>query len=89
MLARDNGSCAYCSKPADTMDHVVPRSKGGQHRWENIVAACRPCNAKKDDHTLAELGWVLPFKPYVPKATLYVVFRYEQSEVWTPYLAGA
>jgi 5-methylcytosine-specific restriction endonuclease McrA len=89
VLARDHGLCAYCFKAADTMDHVVPRSRGGAHRWENVVAACRPCNAKKDDHTLAELGWTLRVQPFVPKASLYVVFRYEQQEAWKPYLAVA
>ena len=89
VLARDNDSCAYCSKVAITMDHVIPRSRGGQHRWENIVAACQSCNAKKDDHLLSELGWSLKFKPHAPKATLYVVFRYQQQEAWRPYLAFA
>jgi hypothetical protein len=53
------------------------------------VAACQSCNAKKDDHLLSELGWSLKFKPHAPKATLYVVFRYEQQEAWRPYLALA
>jgi hypothetical protein len=89
VLARDHGLCAYCSKTANTMDHVTPRSRGGQHRWENVVAACQLCNAKKDDHLLSELGWTLTFKPFAPKATLYVVFRYEPQEAWRPYLAPA
>jgi 5-methylcytosine-specific restriction endonuclease McrA len=89
VLARDGGLCAYCSKEATTMDHVTPRARGGLHRWENVVAACKPCNAKKDDHSLAELGWTLRFTPRAPKASLYVVFRYEQNEAWTPYLSLA
>jgi 5-methylcytosine-specific restriction endonuclease McrA len=87
VLARDGGVCAYCAGPADTIDHVHPRAHGGQHRWENVVAACKPCNAKKDDRTLAQLGWSLTFTPFAPKATLYVVFRHEQQEAWRPYLA--
>jgi 5-methylcytosine-specific restriction endonuclease McrA len=87
VLARDRGVCAYCSGAADTIDHVQPRGHGGQHRWENVVAACKPCNAKKDDRTLVQLGWALDFKPCAPKATLYVVFRHEQQEAWRPYLA--
>jgi 5-methylcytosine-specific restriction endonuclease McrA len=89
VLARDDGQCAYCSRAATTMDHVHPRSRGGQHRWENIVAACQSCNAKKDDRLLSEIGWSLKFKPHAPKATLYVVFRYEQPEAWRPYLSLA
>jgi 5-methylcytosine-specific restriction endonuclease McrA len=86
VLARDGGRCAYCSGPADTIDHVQPRAHGGQHCWENVVAACRSCNGRKDDRTLAQVGWVLGFKPFAPRATLYVVFRYEQQEAWKPYL---
>lgn len=89
VLARDGGLCAYCATAADTMDHVVPRARGGAHHWQNVAAACRPCNAKKDDHTLAEIGWELMITPLAPRATLYVVFRYEQQEAWTPYLARA
>ncbi len=84
VLVRDGGVCAYCAGTADSMDHVVPRAKGGQHRWENVVAACRPCNGRKDDRTLAQLGWTLKFTPYAPKATLYLVFRHEQQEAWRP-----
>jgi len=87
VLARDGGLCAYCSGAADTIDHVQPRAHGGQHRWENVVAACRSCNNRKDDRTLAQVGWALNFKPHAPKATLYVVFRHEQQEAWRPYLA--
>jgi 5-methylcytosine-specific restriction endonuclease McrA len=89
VLARDHGLCAYCSKAATTMDHVTPRSRGGQHSWENIVAACQLCNARKDDHLLSELGWTLTFRPFAPRATFYVVFRYEPQEAWKPYLAPA
>jgi 5-methylcytosine-specific restriction endonuclease McrA len=87
VLARDCGLCAYSSATADTIDHVQPRAHGGQHHWENVVAACRSCNNRKDDRTLAQVGWALNFKPYAPKATLYVVFRHEQQEAWRPYLA--
>jgi 5-methylcytosine-specific restriction endonuclease McrA len=89
VLTRDRGTCAYCSKAATTMDHVQPRSRGGQHRWENVVAACRSCNGTKDDRLLSELGWTLTFRPQAPQATLYVVLRYEQQDVWKPYLALA
>jgi 5-methylcytosine-specific restriction endonuclease McrA len=48
---------------ADTIDHVVPRSRGGGHTWENCVAACRMCNSKKADRLLGELGWTLERPP--------------------------
>jgi len=64
---RDNGTCAYCSKPVDrkeaTLDHVNPVSKGGKTTWENCVTACAPCNSNKSDTTK---GWKPKFKPYKP-----------------------
>lgn len=70
VLARDNWKCAYCSarKPTYqlTFDHVVPRSKGGKTEWENIVMACKECNAKKADKTLEQAGMKLRRPPYRP-----------------------
>src|SRR4051795_10318657 len=47
VLRRDSRRCGYCGQRADTIDHVVPRSRGGTHSWENCVAACRMCNSRK------------------------------------------
>ena len=55
LMRRDNYLCAYCGRKAETIDHVVPRSRGGLHRWDNVVAACRPCNARKEDRLLSEV----------------------------------
>lgn len=66
LVARDHGRCAYCGGRGDTIDHVVPRSRGGEHVWENVVAACQPCNGRKDDRLLAELGWTLGSTPTAP-----------------------
>src|SRR6185437_16946024 len=63
VLRRDGRRCAYCGRRADTIDHVVPRSRGGGHTWENCVAACRLCNSKKADRLLSELGWTLERPP--------------------------
>ncbi|MDT5177779.1 MAG: hypothetical protein QOJ95_1977, partial [Mycobacterium sp.] len=57
LMHRDRFRCAYCGAKADTVDHVVPRSRGGDHSWENCVAACAGCNHRKADKMLAELGW--------------------------------
>ena len=59
IFARDGGRCAYCRGSAETIDHVFPRSRGGRHAWENVVAACAQCNHTKGDKTPAELGWRL------------------------------
>jgi 5-methylcytosine-specific restriction endonuclease McrA len=86
VLARDSKTCQYCFKQGDTMDHVEPRSRGGRHVWENVVTACKRCNAKKDDKLLSEIGWSLTFTPYAPKAWFYVVFKFELDPAWAPYL---
>ena len=51
VFARDEWTCQYCAAPAENLDHVIPRSRGGTHTWENVVAACRRCNAKKENRT--------------------------------------
>src|SRR5882757_8988115 len=66
VLRRDSRVCAYCGTRADTIDHVVPRSRGGSHSWENCVACCSTCNHRKGDKLLAELGWVLRRTPLPP-----------------------
>ena len=63
VLRRDGRRCAYCGRRADTIDHVVPRSRGGAHTWDNCVAACRLCNSRKADRLLDELGWTLAAPP--------------------------
>jgi 5-methylcytosine-specific restriction endonuclease McrA len=67
LMRRDNYKCAYCGRHGETIDHVHPRSRGGQHTWENCVAACQMCNHRKADRLLSELGWTLPVAPAVPK----------------------
>ncbi len=59
LMHRDRFRCGYCGSKADTIDHVVPRSRGGAHNWENCVACCASCNHRKADRLLSELGWTL------------------------------
>ena len=66
LSVRDNGQCQYCSGVGETIDHVVPKSRGGSNTWENCVLACKRCNNKKGSNTLAELGWALPRRPFRP-----------------------
>lgn len=99
VLRRDEHRCAYCipenhrgerqwaPRRGTTVDHVHPRSRGGRHTWTNVVAACRPCNARKAAHTLAEMDWVLAFKPYVPTGTYWLLMGIrEANPTWAPYL---
>lgn len=66
ILARDGHSCQYCSAPAESIDHVLPRSRGGKHEWENVVACCRRCNLRKADRLPNEIGLTLARNPRPP-----------------------
>lgn len=66
VLVRDNHTCAYCGKYADTIDHVLPRHAGGTSTYENCVASCKRCNGEKSNKLLHEIGWSLKFKPAAP-----------------------
>ncbi|MEJ3748850.1 HNH endonuclease [Actinomycetes bacterium KLBMP 9797] len=66
VLARDNQCCGYCGGHATTIDHVLPRSRGGRNTWTNTVAACGGCNQRKGDRTPAEAGMPLRFAPHAP-----------------------
>jgi len=67
VFARDGHACQYCGESAENIDHVVPRSRGGDHVWENVVAACRRCNTRKGDRTPAEAGMLLRTQPRAPR----------------------
>jgi 5-methylcytosine-specific restriction endonuclease McrA len=67
LVRRDHGLCAYCGRSANTVDHVVPRSRGGGTTWENTVLACGSCNNRKRDRTPAEAGMRLLVHPRVPR----------------------
>jgi 5-methylcytosine-specific restriction endonuclease McrA len=66
LFSRDSNKCAFCGEAGDTIDHVNPRSKGGQHTWMNVVTACVPCNSAKADRTPEEAGMPLLYKPFQP-----------------------
>lgn len=67
LFRRDQHTCQYCgSTKRLTIDHVMPRSRGGAHTWDNVVAACEPCNLKKSDRTPQEAGMKLATKPKPP-----------------------
>jgi len=90
LFARDNSCCQYCGGFADSLDHVVPRSRGGQHTWENVAAACRPCNLRKRDRTPAEAGMWLARPPRAPREQAWVAAAVTLvPEEWKPYLARA
>jgi 5-methylcytosine-specific restriction endonuclease McrA len=67
VLRRDSHLCQYCgSRHRLTLDHVVPRSKGGLHTWDNVVTACERCNGTKGDRLLSQTAMKLRSKPKAP-----------------------
>lgn len=88
LMHRDRFRCAYCGSKADTVDHVVPRSRGGEHSWENCVAACAGCNHRKADRLLTELGWTLRAVPLPPKGQHWRLLSTvkELDPAWVRYL---
>ncbi|MFP5347664.1 MAG: HNH endonuclease [Actinomycetes bacterium] len=90
VLRRDNHRCAYCSGTAATVDHVLPRSRGGKDTWENLVACCVRCNNRKGDRTPEEMGWSLDVLPKVPPGPAWLVRGTElRHPLWADYLAPA
>jgi 5-methylcytosine-specific restriction endonuclease McrA len=89
VFARDHHRCQYCGRSAENLDHVVPRSRGGAHSWDNVVASCRTCNARKEDRLLSECGMVLRHAPVAPHATTSLIASAGPLDpAWEPYLAS-
>ena len=91
LMHRDRFRCAYCGGRAETIDHVVPRSRGGTHTWENCVACCASCNHRKADKLLAELGWPLRVMPAAPRGRHWRLLAglVDADPQWLPYLGEA
>ena len=86
IFARDGWVCQYCGQAAENLDHVMPRSRGGGHTWENVVAACRRCNSRKENRLPHEVGLVLSRKPYVPSYGFRLSLGRLEPD-WEPFLA--
>ncbi|SEB98743.1 5-methylcytosine-specific restriction endonuclease McrA [Paramicrobacterium humi] len=90
VLRRDAHRCGYCGQAASTIDHVVPRSRGGEDSWENLVACCLRCNSVKGNRTPAEMGWRLGVTPRMPFGPSWAVRGLERTvPAWEQYLAPA
>ncbi len=87
VFARDGHRCQYCDRPAENLDHVFPRSRGGEHTWENVVASCRPCNARKENRLLADTDLRLRRRPAAPQSAWLVTHGGPIDPAWQPYLA--
>ncbi len=89
ILKRDGHKCAYCGRGdlPFTIDHIVPKSKGGEDTWENLVTACLPCNNKKGNRIPEEASMKLRIKPYKPNHILFLLNSVNHIDnAWKPYL---
>jgi 5-methylcytosine-specific restriction endonuclease McrA len=91
VFARDSWTCQYCGSRGNlTVDHVVPRSKGGTSSWDNIVTSCAPCNRRKGDALLRHAGMRLRHKPRSPGAHVFIQVASPTIPVaWRQYLPAA
>lgn len=90
VLRRDAHRCAYCRRSAATIDHVLPRSRGGPDSWENLVACCVRCNNAKGDRTPEEMGWALHVTPRAPRGHVWALRSGEPTHpLWQEYLPDA
>lgn len=83
VLRRDNYRCGYCAGWARTVDHIRPRSRGGPNTWDNLIAACGPCNSTKADRTPEEAGMRLLWEPKAPND-----MQKRQRQIWKELAAS-
>lgn len=92
IFRRDNYTCQYCGRQTThmTIDHVVPRHRGGGHRWDNLVAACPACNRRKGGRSTAEAQMTLKHKPDEPPATAAYLFgrHLKENHDWERFIQG-
>jgi 5-methylcytosine-specific restriction endonuclease McrA len=92
LFRRDQYACQYCGNQSRrlTLDHVIPRHKGGEHSWTNLVTACATCNLKKGGRTIQEARMQLLRPPREPHATALYLYgiHLPGNENWRPFLEG-
>lgn len=88
VLRRDKHRCQYCGNKRDlTVDHVLPKSRGGRDTWENLVAACNRCNNRKGDRTPDEAAMPLARRPFRPSYVMFIRdYVGTMQDAWKPYL---
>ncbi len=88
VIARDRHRCQYCgaSKGPMTVDHVIPKKRGGRDAWDNLVCACPRCNHRKGDCTPEQVGMKLRRQPTRPTLIAFLQRHVTLSDVWRPYL---
>ena len=91
VFARDDYLCQYCGSGSKlTVDHVVPRSRGGRSSWDNVVTSCAPCNSRKGDQLPAEVGMLPRTTPRAPRPDIFIaVAAPKRPKTWDAYLAAS
>jgi 5-methylcytosine-specific restriction endonuclease McrA len=91
LFARDGWRCVYCGSATSrlTLDHVIPRSRGGESIWENVVTSCAPCNMRKGNRLPHEIEMPLRKPPRAPAPVLFIHLATPKiPNRWQPYLTG-
>lgn len=89
IIRRDGFRCQYCGIKSSelTIDHIIPKSRGGSESWDNLVSACKSCNNKKGSHTPEEAGIHLLHKPSKPNHIVFIrQYMGINEENWKPFL---
>ena len=88
IFKRDSHNCQYCGTGRNlTLDHVIPKARGGKSTWNNLITACQECNARKGDATPEEAGMLTPYKPYKPSYLMFLRdFSGSMRDEWKPFL---
>ena len=87
IFKRDGNECGYCgSKTNLTLDHIKPKSKGGEHTWDNLITCCKKCNEKKDDLTPSQAGLTMRIKPYRPTFNEFALLNKNKLDSWLKFL---
>ena len=92
VFLRDNFTCQYCGSKSKelTLDHLIPRHRGGRHSWDNLVSACRACNHRKGGKSLEEARMALRRPPFEPRASSYYLFHQylDGFTEWRKFIPG-
>lgn len=92
ILRRDDFTCQYCGRKSHvlTIDHVIPRRLGGEHKWINVVAACPPCNRRKGGKTPETANMVLRRQPFQPSPSAFYRFGHHLNthQEWEEFIRG-
>ena len=88
ILKRDNFECVYCGSSQHlTIDHIIPKSRGGKNSWSNLVTCCSPCNLKKGDRTPEEARMKMRFSPFEPKV-MSDLMNFTLANIWEDFQKG-